>query len=145
MGVAVPREQALSPGGYVYYSSYDPYYYSYGSPYYGYYPYGDPFWFSYGLFEYGDAYAYRGQRPLVEGRFGSVRLKVRPKEAEVYVDGYFVGRVSDFDGTLQHLDLEPGAHHVEIRAPGFESITFDVRTVVGRTITYSGDMEPVKK
>ena len=49
---------------------------------------------------------------------GALRLKVKPVEASVYVDGYYVGVVDDFDGVFQRLRLEPGPHHLEIRAAG---------------------------
>jgi hypothetical protein len=60
------------------------------------------------------------------GDTGSLRLQVEPKDAEVYVDGYYAGIVDDFDGHFQHLDLSPRPHHVEIRAPGYQPLVFDI-------------------
>jgi hypothetical protein len=57
---------------------------------------------------------------------GSLRMQVEPKDAQVYVDGYFAGIVDQFDGHFQHLDLSPGLHHLEIRAPGYQPLAFDV-------------------
>ena len=37
-----------------------------------------------------------------------LRITVKPKEASVYVDGYFAGKVDDFDGALQRLHVTPG-------------------------------------
>jgi len=71
---------------------------------------------------------------------GEIRLQVRPRDAEVYIDGYYAGLVEDFDGTFQALRLEEGTYHVEIVAPGFETIQLDVRIQGGRTITYRADM-----
>lgn len=76
---------------------------------------------------------------------GNLKLKVRPKTAEVYVDGYYVGIVDDFDGAFQELSLtaDPNAgmtHRVEIRAPGIQPVTFEVRLQPGQTITYRGDL-----
>ena len=51
---------------------------------------------------------------------GAVRLKVKPVEASVYVDGYYVGVVDDFDGVFQRLRLEPGPHHLEIRLAEYD-------------------------
>ncbi len=64
--------------------------------------------------------------------FGGVRLEVLPRHAEVFVDGYYAGNVDDFDGSFQRLELEEGAHNIEIRAPGFQPATFDVN-VAGRS------------
>ena len=74
---------------------------------------------------------------------GGVRLKVNARDAEVYVDGYYAGTVDDFDGLWQQLRLDDGGYRIEIRKPGFETLTFDVRVQPGRTITYRGDMQPI--
>lgn len=101
----------------------DPYYYGapyyYGSPYYGAPVYSQP----------DDAY-YTGE----------LRLLVEPREAEVYVDGYFAGNVDDFDGIFQSLRLEEGTHKIEIVAPGYEPLEVDIRTEPGRKITYRGQL-----
>ncbi|MGE4068683.1 MAG: PEGA domain-containing protein, partial [Vicinamibacterales bacterium] len=105
--------------GYFYYSpwSWGP---GYGGPYYGYGGYG-----GYSRRYYGP-YGYD---------IGSVKLKVKPRDAEVYVDGYYAGIVDDFDGVFQSLRLDSGAYHIEIRKDGYEPLTFDVRVQVDRTIT----------
>jgi hypothetical protein len=71
---------------------------------------------------------------------GSLRLKVSPSDASVYVDGFYAGRVDDYDGMFQRLHLEPGAHKIEVRMDGYETLTFDVRILPDRTITYSGEL-----
>ena len=77
------------------------------------------------------------------GEEGSLRLKVKPKEAEVYVDGYYVGIVDDFNGTFQKLHLDTGAHRMEIRAPGYEPLTFDLRISAGHKTTYEGELKKI--
>jgi len=71
---------------------------------------------------------------------GELRLDVSPRDAEVWVDGYYAGRVDDFDGALQSLRLESGGYRIEIVAPGFEPLAFDVRITPGRKTTYRGDL-----
>ena len=71
---------------------------------------------------------------------GGVRFKVNLKDAEVYVDGYYAGIVDDFDGLWQQLRLDDGGYHIEVRKPGMDTLTFDVRVQPGRTITYRGEM-----
>jgi hypothetical protein len=75
---------------------------------------------------------------------GELRLAVAPRDADVYVDGYFAGRVDQFDGTFQSLKLEAGAHHIQIVAPGFAPLDFDVRIEPGRKITYRGTLQPFR-
>ncbi len=49
----------------------------------------------------------------------AVRLEVKPREAEVYVDGYRAGVVDDFDGIFQRLRLRPGEHDLTIYLAGY--------------------------
>jgi hypothetical protein len=57
---------------------------------------------------------------------GGLRLDVEPGSAEVIVDGYYAGVVDDFNGRLHHLNLAPGPHHVEVLAPGYQPLAFDL-------------------
>jgi PEGA domain len=72
---------------------------------------------------------------------GRLRLKVKPKEAEVFVDGYFAGIVDDFDGVFQRLHIETGPHRIELRADGYEPLSFEVNIEPGRTLTYKGELK----
>ena len=55
-------------------------------------------------------------------RASSVRVLVEPKDAQVYVDGYFVGLVDDFDGWAQRLRLVPGEHEISIYLEGHRAV-----------------------
>ena len=72
---------------------------------------------------------------------GSMRLKIKPREAEVYVDGYYVGVVDSFDGVFQRLRLEEGPHRVEIRHPDYRPIVREVLIVAGETVTWEERMQ----
>ena len=60
------------------------------------------------------------------------------------MDGYFVGDVDSFDGMFQRLTIDAGPHKIEIRAPGYETVQFDVLITPGDTVTYKGDLERIK-
>ena len=60
---------------------------------------------------------------------GYLRLEVQPETARVYVDGLYVGSVSDFRRAACPLDAGP--HRVEFRADGYE--TQSVRSASART------------
>jgi hypothetical protein len=142
---------------------YRPYYYPYGfwGPGYGFglgYLYYDPFWyggFGYGGYGYG-GYGYPGyygggyyggSGSYGQSRAfdtGSLRLKIKPREAQVFVDGYFVGEVDSFDGTFQKLNIDSGGHRVEIKADGFEPLQLDVLITAGETVTYKGEMKRIQ-
>jgi hypothetical protein len=47
---------------------------------------------------------------------------VTPRNAEVYVDGYLVGTVDDFDGVFQRVRMPLGEHEITIYSPGYRSI-----------------------
>jgi hypothetical protein len=111
--------------------------FGYGYPAYGYPAYGYPA-YGYPAYPY-PAYGYP-YRP-----YGGVRIDVPQRDAEVYLDGYFAGAVDNYDGTFQQLNLEPGPHKLEIRAPGFSTVAFDVNVEPGRTITYRTSLRPTQR
>jgi hypothetical protein len=65
---------------------------------------------------------------------GTLVLDLQPMTPmQVFVDGYYVGTT---DMTGNSFELEAGPHRVELKAPGYESIGFDVRIVRQQSITY---------
>ena len=68
---------------------------------------------------YGPFYPYG---PFRYAHEAELRLEIMPKEAEVYVDGYFAGVVDDFDGAFQRLRVVPGQHEVVVYREGYRSI-----------------------
>jgi PEGA domain-containing protein len=144
---------------------YDPYYYGgfgyglglgyYDTGFYGY-PFYAPFGLGYGI-PYGyfdpyssDPYSYGGGYGAYSSHVygghdqGNLKLKVKPRNAKVYVDGYYVGLVDEFDGAFQKLTLNGGRHKVELRADGYETTEFDVLITPEQTITFAGDMKKVQ-
>jgi hypothetical protein len=73
---------------------------------------------------------------------GGLELRLAPDTAQVYVDGYYVGEVSDFNHPGGRA-VEPGPHHIEIRAPGYQTSAFDVRLLPDQAVTYREDLRPV--
>jgi hypothetical protein len=65
---------------------------------------------------------------------GSLRLEVQPSAVvQVYVDGFYVGMAEDLGG---ELTLEEGPHAIELRAPGYETVSLAVRILPGRTMVF---------
>ena len=77
-------------------------------------------------------------------QMGSIRLKVKPNNASVYVDGYYAGTVDDFDNSFQKLSLSLGAHKIEISAPGYEPLIVEIDVKDFETITYQGVLVPIR-
>ncbi|HXE81322.1 MAG TPA: PEGA domain-containing protein, partial [Vicinamibacterales bacterium] len=119
------------------------YWYGYHSLGLGYFYY-DPFWWGYpgyyGYTYYGPAYG--GAYYVADRHLGSVRLKVKPRDAEVRVDGYYVGVVDQYDGVFQRLTLESGPHRIEIAKEGYEPLVIDIRVLPHDTVTYKGELRP---
>jgi hypothetical protein len=145
-------------------------YYDYGYPYYGYGYGGGYYGYGYGMYPYyswglgyglysgwgwspyvGDPFDpyYSGSGGYSSGIYnthdqGSLKLKVKPRNAKVYVDGYFIGLVDQFDGAFQKLALNGGRHKVEVRAEGFETAEFDVLITPDQTVTFQGDLKRIQ-
>jgi hypothetical protein len=91
----------------------------------------NPYWWGfYGGFSTGFwGYPSFGYPPFPYPGYGyydasaDLRLQVTPRTAEVYVDGYLVGTVDDFDGVFQRVHMPLGEHQVTIYSPGHRSIT----------------------
>jgi len=111
----------VAGGYYAPFWGYDPWYGYYGYPY-GPYPY--PYPYPYYSFDPGS----------------SVRVEVKPKEAEVYVDGYYAGVVNDFDGVFQRLPVYPGEHEIELYLDGYRAVKQKVYTAAGRTFKLKYEM-----
>ncbi len=137
VGPAVPRRTPVGPGSggtvVIVPGGYYPWGYGgfgFGGYYGGFY---DP-WYGYP----DPGYPYPAYGAAVDE--GAVRIKVSPRDASVYVDGYDMGIVDDYDGLLQKLHLSVGPHHIEVRDPQYQTLTFDVRIAPDQTITCRGDM-----
>jgi len=114
---------------------YSPYFYS---------PFLGPFGWGYG----GGPYSYAGYGPYgVYGygrpveMSGSARIQVTPKDADVFVDGYRAGKVDDFDGAFQRLNVRPGPHEITIFREGYRTITEKLYLAEGSTMKIKEAME----
>lgn len=157
-----PARPVYAPGpryGYGFGYPYRPYY-----PYHPYYPYyggfgftigfgfGYPYYPWYGAFGYGYPYGpyaypypfypYYGYGYSIDVLTASLRLEVKPREAEVYVDGYRAGTVNDFDGVFQRLRLRPGQHTVVLYLDGFQKV--EQQLYLGLGANQSVKLEMVK-
>jgi PEGA domain-containing protein len=111
--------------------------------------YASPLWFYdpwFGYYDYQWGYPYPPYGPY--GRYGryappdaSVRLEVKPREAQVFVDGYYAGIVDDFDGTFQRLRLPPGQHEITLYLEGYRSVHQRVYLTVDNTFKIKLDLE----
>ncbi len=108
----------------------------------GYYsPYYDPFFFGDPWFGYQYPYPMRPYGYSTYEPEASVRLEVKPKDAGVYVDGYYAGIVDDFDGAFQRLRVEPGEHEIELWLDGYRTVRQKVYLTPDNTFRLRFQME----
>ena len=74
---------------------------------------------------------------------GSLMLDVQPGAAQVFVDGYYAGTPDDLNGARGGLILEPGAHRIELTAPGYEAVSFDVRIAANQALVFRRELKSV--
>jgi hypothetical protein len=114
------------------------------------YPYSPPYPYPYSNPYAGYPYSYQANTPSYSVQTypntstsvtpGGLSFEITPPYAEVHVDGEYFGTVDQFSPTQAPLWLLPGRHRLEIRAPGFETMAFDVDVQSGQVIPYQGDL-----
>jgi hypothetical protein len=72
---------------------------------------------------------------------GGLSFEITPSTAQLFVDGSPMGTVGQFTPTTQPLGLPAGRHQIEVRAPGYRTMAFDVDIVAGQVIPYQGALE----
>jgi hypothetical protein len=72
---------------------------------------------------------------------GGVSLEVSPATASVFIDGKYMGTAAEFGPNTQPLGLPPGRHQIEIRAEGYESMTFDADVKAGEVTPYQASLQ----
>jgi hypothetical protein len=125
-------------GGYGYYYPYyyPPYAYGWNSAFYPYWGYWDGYYYGY----YGWPAPY-GPIHVYGDDVGSIRVQVHPKDAEVYVDGYYAGVVDDFDGFFQRLNVKAGRHEITLKLEGYKTNRVRLYVPVGGTVKIHLRME----
>src|SRR5258705_6452734 len=72
---------------------------------------------------------------------GGISFEIQPSNAQVYVDGQYVGTVAQFTPRSQPLGLTTGRHHIQITAPGYRTMDFEADIVAGEVLPYQGTLE----
>ncbi len=62
-----------------------------------------------------------------QSRKGSLFLDVQPGTAQIFVDRFYAGTPDDLSAAGRGLLLDAGPHTIDLMAPGYEPLTFDVR------------------
>ncbi len=62
---------------------------------------------------------------------GGVELNVRPRKAQVYVDGQRLGKAGNFDGFPGYLWLEKGTHELALYKDGYLTVVQELTIIPG--------------
>ena len=78
------------------------------------------------------------------GASSGFTFDVSPALTEVFVNGVYVGTVQDFSFDRGPVMVVPGGYRIELRAPGYRTVTLDVTNTAGQVIPYQGELQPVR-
>jgi len=92
------------------------------------------------LIETEDASRASGVRREYALGVGGLAFAIKPADAAVYIDGYFVGSAYDFGPDREPLLLRNGSYTLELRAEGFVIEKFPVYVTMGEVLPFSGSL-----
>ncbi len=81
--------------------------------------------------------------PLINYAVSSLRVQVKPNDAQVFVDGYFAGEVDRFDNIFQRLEVSPGGHEITIYHDRFRTFRQQMHFAPGGDQKVEFQMEPL--
>ncbi len=73
--------------------------------------------------------------------YGGVSFDVQPSDADLVVDGQYVGTVGTFGPYAEPLTLTPGTHQIVVQHAGFRAMEWTVTIEPGQVIPFRGAME----
>jgi PEGA domain len=85
--------------------------------------YFDPWWSPYSPW---GPYPYAVFHIGVTKPSADLKIEVTPKQAGIYIDGYYAGPAADFEGVLKRLHTTPGGHEVTLYLDGYRTVTQNI-------------------
>ena len=68
---------------------------------------------------------------------------ISPEEAQVYLDGRYIGIADDFDGNPDYLYLKPGRYRIEFRLEGYETLTRQIEARPGVSMDFKDKLHKI--
>ena len=69
-----------------------------------------------------------------------VKIDATPDRAAVFVDGKFAGHVHEFKGPGRGMLIAPGAHHIEVALPGYQTFATDIQPIAKQKVEIKTDL-----
>jgi hypothetical protein len=71
-------------------------------------------------------------RAIVPDITATLKLKVQPTRAAVFLDDRFVGHAGEFGGAFRSMLISPGKHRIKIELPGYRTFETEVNLLAGQ-------------
>jgi len=62
----------------------------------------------------------------------TLKLKIKPERAAVFLDGKFVGHAGDFGGAFKSMKISPGKHRVRVELPAYQTFETEVNLLANQ-------------
>lgn len=62
----------------------------------------------------------------------TLKLKVQPDRAAVFLDDKFVGHAGEFGGAFRSMLISPGKHRIKVELPGYRTFETEVNLLAGQ-------------
>jgi hypothetical protein len=72
---------------------------------------------------------------------GGLSFDITPSTAQLFIDGRLAGTVGEFTPNSQPVGVAAGRHHLEVHAPGYQTLALDVDVVAGQVTPYQGSLQ----
>jgi PEGA domain len=63
----------------------------------------------------------------------TLKLKLKPARAAVFLDEKYVGHAGDFGGAFKSMKISPGKHRVRVELPGYRTFDTEVNLLADQT------------
>ena len=95
----------------------------------------------YGYYGYGPGYERQAYGPAEQ--WATIDTDISPEEAQVYLDGRYIGTADDFDGYPDYLYLKPGRYRIEFRLEGYETLTRQIEARPGMYLDFTDKLHGI--
>jgi hypothetical protein len=72
----------------------------------------------------------------------TLKLKIKPKRAAVFLDEKYVGHAGDFGGAFKSMKISPGKHRIRVELPGYRTFDTEVNLLANQETEVKTDLIP---
>jgi len=72
----------------------------------------------------------------------TIKLKIKPKRAAVFLDEKFVGHAADFGGAFRSMKISPGKHRIRVELPGYRTFDTEINLLANQESEVKTELVP---